>query len=313
MDSNQIKKYFSSRIFFYTLFILVLFACSPGQKNKNSPENYLPSQPHNIKLDSLKILAQQIVNSVRNNPEGRYQMRKEFYERYGHGEFSEFGFGNSEIAFLSWEKRGLFNSPEDTPPGSPWWRNVNLEFMYYSELAALIHEEGLDTLNFLKVPVQVDFWLDFIDTPSSKHWYRAHNSSIIAAYEKYTELAKDEILAEQVFINMVLYRLLFAQAMVESEHFAFGKLGAVLANPKLPAVKFIVHDPFFYPSTYPLTKHEQNIILGKVHSIGELEVKFLDYYLIMPHLEELYTKAAEINNTVGLLSFIKEGRPVYPN
>jgi len=292
---------------------LLLFAAAcKDSTGSEKPSTDLPEYTV-LSLDSLKVLAREKVEKVKNDPQGRYQMREVFYKKYGDGKFTEFGFGNSELAFLKWETRDLLNPPDSVPAGSPWWRAVNLEFIYWSELAGLIFSSGLEGSDTTELPVPVVFWLDFLEKPSSGNWYKAHNSSIISGYGEFAHLAQKEVHAEQVFINMVLYRLLYAQAMVESEHFAFGKLGELLANPSGLAVDFIVNDHFFYPTTYPLTSEEIDIILGKVHSIGEVEVQFMDDVLILPHLEELYSTAAEINKSPGLLHFIDEGQPIYPH
>lgn len=285
--------------------------CSPEQE-PIAPELLYPSDLSGISVDSLKNLATHRIEMVKDKPHERYQIRELFYDNFGHGHFSRFGFGNSELAFLQWEERGVLHPPDGDPAGSPWWSEVNLQFIYWSELAALIHLAGWEEQHLSDIEPQVLHWLDFIEEPSSKHWYKAHNSSIISGYHKYAELAHEEIHPEQVFINMVLYRLLYAQAMVEAEHFAFGRLGQFLANPRGFAVNFIVNDHFFYPSSYPLTKEEQDIILGRKHSIGELEVHFLDDALILPHADELYETASKINNTPELMSFIDNGKPIYP-
>lgn len=296
------------------IIIAIFFLAAQCSNEQPIPPEYAYPDQNELKglsLDSLKVLAAERTERVRDNPEGRYLLREEFYQTFGHGRFSRFGFGHSELAFIKWETRGVLHPPDANPPGSPWWNQVNLEFIYWSELAALIHLAGLQ-ISESDVPGQVHHWLQFIIEPTSKHWYRAHNSSIIGAYNKFAHLAEEEIHPEQVFINMVLYRLLYAQAMVEAEHFAFGKLGQFLADPRGFAVDFIVHDPFFYPSTYPLTREEQQIILGQKHSIGELEVEFFDKVLILPHLEELYQTASNINDTPELMNFINDGKPVYP-
>jgi len=55
-------------------------------------------------------------------------------------------------------------------------------------------------------------WKDFAplgaDLPSSASWYRAHNSSIIAAYLEHESLATRELLAERFVINLALVRVL---------------------------------------------------------------------------------------------------------
>jgi hypothetical protein len=285
--------------------------CSPDQRPID-PAYHYPAGLEGVSIDSLESLARYRVGQVRDYPDGRYQLREVFYDNFGHGHFSNFGFGNSELAFMSWEERGVLHPVDSNPPGSEWWSEVNLEFIFWSELAALIHLAEAKPDSSAELPPQVWSWLDFIDEPSSRHWYRAHNSSIIAAYHQYAHLAREEIHPEQVFINMVLYRLLYAQAMVEKEHFTFGKLGEFLADPRGFAVNFIVHDSFFYPSEYPLTQEEQDIILGKKHSIGELEVHFMDDVLILPHAHELYETASKINRTPELMTFIDNGKPIYP-
>lgn len=265
-----------------------------------------------MSFDSLKTLVDQRIDSVKDYPHRRYEIRAYFYEQFGEGHFTKFGFGNSEIAFLKWEARGVLKPPHSDPPGSEWWSAVNLKFIYWAELAAFVHISGIDTTG-LNLNTQIQHWLLFLDEPSSKHWYMAHNSSIIEGYHLYRDLAVEEVHAEQVFMNMVLYRLLYAQAMVEAESYAMGRLGQFLAKPSGIAVDFIVHDPFFYPETYPLNQEEKDIILGKKHAIGELEVEFSDDVLILPHLEEMYTTSAEINGTPSLLMFMHDGKPIYPH
>ena len=188
------------------------------------------------KLEILQEKAKTIVQTVSNNPEGRYQLRYEFYKKYGDPFVKgNEGLGNSELAFIKWEiKRGTLNSLEDTHPGSPWWRKVNSHFLYVATLAQLIKESGED---FQNIPVPVTFWLEYINTPNECSWYRAHNSSIIAGYQVADELAYKETIYERCFMNIVLYRVLFAQSMVEGV--SFGILGKIFANPRGFAVALI--------------------------------------------------------------------------
>jgi uncharacterized protein with NAD-binding domain and iron-sulfur cluster len=248
---------------------------------------------------------------VADDPEGRYRLRVAFYERYGRGLDGGAGWGDSELAFMRWEiERGVLN-PLDDPqrPGSPWWRNVNLEFLYISELAGLVYEarllrEGL--------PATVRFWLDFIEKPGESTWYRAHNASIIAGYIEHKQDAKKENKAERVFVNIVLYRLLFAQAMVEGEAWAFGPLGEILGNPMLPSVETLVEMPDFYPRHYPLTPEDLKEILGRGHSIEEELVRILDDDIIIPHLRQLYGLAARLSQEPEVERYLSKGRPIYP-
>ncbi len=211
---------------------------------------------------------------------------------------------------MDWEiERGVLN-PVEYPlkPGSPWWRAVNLHFCYLSTLAMLAHNAHMGTEEW-EVPVR--FWLEYITNPSGPGWYRAHNSSIIDGYLTYQELARNEVPSELPFINMVLYRLLYAQAMIEGDS-DFQDLGRILANPLLPSVDLIVHIPDFYPDHYPLSHQDVKEIFGKGHDIGDQLVRLLDDTIILPQLGELYRKASLWNQAPDLVKLEKDGVPIYP-
>ncbi|MBI1881394.1 MAG: hypothetical protein HYR94_24710, partial [Chloroflexi bacterium] len=162
-------------------------------------------------LGALEQQARAGVDKVRDNPEGRYQLRLDFYQKYGFAEDGGPGYGQAELAFMRWAiARGVLN-PLDDPgqSGSPWWRAVNEEYLYLSELAGLMYEAGLDETSF-NGPLR--FWLAYLQTPSSLTWYRAHNASIVHGYLNQVETAKQENRPEQIFVNIVLYRVLYAQA-----------------------------------------------------------------------------------------------------
>lgn len=248
--------------------------------------------------------------TLRNRPEARLQSRDAFYIKYGQENTSEkYGYGASEIAFLGWEERCVLRPPDANPPGSAWWSNVNLWFIYLSELGAKAYQVGFPKS---KLPVAAQFWVSFIEDPNPQIWYKAHNSSIIDGYLKYPQLAKKENFPEKIFINMVLYRLLFAQSMVEGK-FLFPKLGKILGDPRGNSVEFITHLDAYYPSSYPMSKKDINEVLGKVHSLGELGVKFLDDVLIEPELTHLYHEASIWNKQAGLNLLIVHNKPAYPD
>lgn len=263
-------------------------------------------------LAALEAQARAQVEAVKNDPEGRYQLRVDFYEKYGFRELHHLklhGFGNSELAFMRWEiERGVLN-PVDHPtqPGSPWWRAVNGEFLYVSALAALLHEAGLSAQG---APPAAALWMAYLQAPSSKSWYRAHNGSILEGYEKHRMLAFQERRGEQQFVNVVLYRVLYAQSMVEGEF--FGDLGKLLANPRLPAVDVLVELPDFYPRHYPLTPHDLASITHRGHDLGDRLVDVMDQWFILPQLTSLYEKAAVWNQSSALLGWVYQDRPIYP-
>jgi hypothetical protein len=264
----------------------------------------------NDNLRKLETEVWKYVETLRDSPEARVKSREVFYHKYGQEDKSErYGYGDSEIAFLGWEERCVLRPPDARPPGSAWWSNVNLWFIYLSELGAKAYD-----IKFPKaeLPVATQFWISFIEEPTPQTWYKAHNSSIIDGYLKYPGFAKKETVPEKIFINMVLYRLLFAQSMVEGR-FLFPKLGKILGDPRGNAVQFITHLDAYYPSSYPMSKKDINEVLGKVHSLGELGVKFLDDVLIEPELTRLYYEASTWNEQPGLNRLIVHHKPAYPD
>ena len=165
---------------------------------------------------------------------------------------SEFGYGRSELDFLRWEiRRGVLNSLDGRrgPSGSRWWRAVNLSYLYDGELAALGHDAGLDPAGAGAV---VGFWLEYMRSPNERTWYRAHNAALVAAYQRHLDLARTEGRPEQIFLNMVLYRVLYAQSMAEG--LVLSVLGRFMGDPEFPSVDTLVHLPDFYPDDYPLSR-----------------------------------------------------------
>ncbi len=261
-------------------------------------------------LHNLEHEVWEYTETLRNSPEARLQSREAFYTKYGRKDNSEkYGYGDSEIAFLGWEERCVLRPPEANPPGSAWWSNVNLWFIYLSELGAKAYEVGFPKS---ELPAAAQFWVSFIEDPNPKIWYKAHNSSIVEGYLKYPQLAIKETIPEKIFINKVLYRLLFAQSMVEGK-FLFPKLGRMLGDPRGNAVEFITNLDAYYPSSYPMSQKDINEVMGKVHSLGELSVKFLDDVLIVPVLKHLYHKASIWNKQAGLNTLILNHKPAYPH
>jgi uncharacterized protein YqjF (DUF2071 family) len=266
--------------------------------------------------EALRAQARERVDRVANDSEGRYQLRVDFYEQYGFGDLSSAGYGASELAFLRWEiERGVLNPPnQGKARGSPWWRAVNGDLLYLSELGRLVHEAGSDAdLDAGALPAPSRAWVDYIRGPSEQSWYRAHNASIVSGYLRHADLARLENRAERIFLNTVLYRVLYAEAMVEGEDIAFGALGRILADPELPSVETMVSLPDFYPRHYPLRRRDIRRILHEGHSLEEEAVKVLDDVLITPHLDELYRAAAGWLAFPQLLAWLRDGEPAYPS
>ncbi|GAB1856752.1 hypothetical protein MHTCC0001_15880 [Flavobacteriaceae bacterium MHTCC 0001] len=261
------------------------------------------------KLNELVNKAREIVNKVSDKPQERYALRYKFYQRYGDTLIKgNEGLGNSELAFMKWEiKRGTLNPIDCEHPGSTWWREVNSHFLYVSTLAELIKASGQ---TFENLPIPVRFWLDFINTPNERTWYRAHNSSIIAGYKVADTLAFKENIYEQYFMNIVLYRVLYAQSMVEGV--SFGILGKIFGNPRGCAVSIITDIEAFYPSHYPLSKQDIKYVTHRAHNLMGLIEDIFDKLFILPHLDDLYAEAAKWNNSPILLQYIKDNTSIYP-
>lgn len=266
-----------------------------------------------------------LVTRVRDNPEGRYALRVAFYKKYGFARDGGMGYGTSELEFLAWEiARGVLNPLTAPAPGSRWWRNVNERFLIDSELAAAIHE-GRYTPAVTTEPVR--FWTRYIEAPSRQSWYRAHNSSIAAGYLAEATTAAAEADAEQRFINIVLYRLLYAQALVEGE--APGLLAwvvrkltghdrllqgleRVIADPRGPSVDLLVHLPDFYPRHYPLSALDIEHVLEQGHCLGQDAEILMDRVLISPWLTKLYKLASWWLLTPPITELVRDDQPCYP-
>jgi hypothetical protein len=256
-------------------------------------------------LQELTEQAQRVVASVLDDPEARYELRVRFYEKYGFMPEGA-GYGNSELAFMRWEiGRGVL---APAPKGSRWWRDVNASLLFDAELAALIHE----TSDCRDAPLGTRRWLNYLARPSSANWYLAHNGSIVDGYLAQAIAARDESSAEQTFMNIVLYRVLYAEAMVKGSTF-LGVLGRILADPMLPAVDVITHLADFYPRDYPLTQEDALAIEGRAPGFFDDTVRLFDDLIILRHVTALYDHAATMLEVPTLRELLREGRAIYPN
>ena len=248
-------------------------------------------------------------DKVKDNAQARYEMREDYYRKYGFVEGTEFGYGKSELQFMKWEmKRGVLNTPDKE--GSPWWNSINLEFGFYSELAGLMFEAGcVDP----KTAVQVQAWLTYLNDPGPITWFKAHNTTITMCYFNYRDLAYKESVYERIFMNEVFYRLLYAQALVDGKSKNFKVLGKLLANPAVGAISdFVLVMDDLYPDNYPLTLEDINHILHHGRSAEVLIGQIMDYVLIDPQLTELYEHAMVCNGTPIVMQFIDDHTPIYP-
>lgn len=271
------------------------------------------AEPQARDLSELERQARATVDGVADSPDGRLELRQSFYLKYGCADKLEmgdkYGYGRSELDFMGWEiRRGVLDPVKLTGRGgSAWWRGVNGDFLYNGELGRLAHDAGLPSSS---LPAPAARWVDFITDPSPRAWYRAHNTSIVHGYQDRKTEAEAERRAEQIFLNEVLYRLLYAQGLVEGVE--MGKLGEILAHPGLPSVDVLVHLPDFYPNDYPLNRSDIKHVMHKGHGIQEWATRILDQILIHPHLTHLYEEASEWLTFKPLNGYVRLGEPVYP-
>ncbi|MCH9661546.1 MAG: hypothetical protein K0U54_11630, partial [Bacteroidetes bacterium] len=134
--------------------------------------------------------------------------------------------------------------------------------------------------------------------------------SIIAGYDVADSIAFEENIYEQYFMNIVLYRVLYAQSMVEGV--SFGILGKIFGDPRGDAVAIITDLEAFYPSHYPLSKEDIKYVTHRAHNLMGMLEDVLDRIFILPHLDKLYAEAASWNESPILKKFIAKNKPLYP-
>jgi hypothetical protein len=207
---------------------------------------------------------------------------------------------------MSWqERRGVLN-PLDAPvPGSAWWREVN-ERLLRDGCESVALAGGLGGGPSSRA---VRLWLAFIEKPTARNWYRAHNASIVGAYLEHRELAEAESAAERFFMNVALGRVLYAHALVGAPRLAVGRfapLGRVLGDPRLGMAGAFLSLGRVLPDRYPLAEDVDAYITDE-HRFGRL----LDYAVIIPRLQRVYEWSAEELREPRLLELVRDGNPVY--
>jgi len=215
-------------------------------------------------------------------------------------------FRRAALSFMRWQvNRGLLNSPDASPPGSPWWRAMN-ERLLRDGCEAIALAGGWNGEPSSQ-PVQL--WLEFIERPTAPTWYRAHNASIVAGYLQNHPLAEAECPPERFFMNVTLCRVLFAHALVGAPRLAVGRfapLGRLLGDPRFGMAGAFLSLGRVLPYDYPLTE-EVGYYLANEHRLGRL----LDYAVILPRLQRLYEWSAHELAEPGLLHLVRDGSPIY--
>lgn len=230
------------------------------------------------------------VEAVRDSPDERLGLLLRTYARPAGRAYRYLRYRRAAASFMRWQlRRGLLAPLDADPPGSAWWRAINERLLLDGcEAVAL-----LDGARGEPSSAAVGFWLEFLGAPSSRHWYRAHNSSIVAGYIAEQGLARSESLPERFFINVALVRVLYAHALVAAPRLALGRLaplGPLLGDPRMGMAGAFMSLRRVLPDRFPLEQHV-NTYIGEENRIGRL----LDYAVILPRAAELYAwSAAEL-------------------
>src|SRR5256714_3226827 len=255
---------------------------------------------------SAIVWARAQVDAVRDDPTRRLALIVRTYHGPTGRAPRHLPFRRAALSFMRWQaQRGVLNSLEGSPPGSPWWRKIN-ERLLRDGCESVALADG-----FAGEPSSraVRLWLAFIATPTARNWYRAHNASIVSAHLERREPAEAESPAERFFMNVALGRVLYAHALVGAPRLALGRfapLGRVLGDPRLGMAGAFLSLGRVLPDRYPLAQDVETYIADE-QGLGRL----LDYAVIVPRLQRVYEWSAEELCEPRLLELIRDGNPVY--
>lgn len=250
--------------------------------------------------------AEEQVAAVRDDPVARLVLLERTYNGPFGSAPKHLPFKRAAMSFMRWQaRRGVLNSVESPATGSRWWRSVNERLLRDGcESVALVGgmTGGPSSL-------AVSLWLEFIDRPTGRNWYRAHNASIVSAYLDHRNLAEEENAVERFFLNVVLVRVLYAHALVAAPRMALGPLGvlaSVVGDPRLGMAGVFLSLRRVLPDRYPL-EGEVDSYLAAEQLLGRM----LDYAVIVPRLQQLYEWSAEELNEPRVVELVREGNPIY--
>jgi hypothetical protein len=246
------------------------------------------------------------VAAVRNDPDGRLALLARTYQGPTGRAPRHLPFRRAALSFMRWQAhRGLLNPLDASPPGSVWWRAVN-ERLLRDGCESVALSGGMAGEPSSRV---VRLWLEFIEVPTARNWYRAHNASIVSGYLEHRELADAESRPERFFMNVALARVLYAHALVGAPRLAVGRfafLGRLLGDPRLGMAGAFLSLRRVLPNRYPLARDVETYIADE-QRLGRL----LDYAVIAPRLQRVYEWSAEELGEPRLQELVRDGNPIY--
>jgi hypothetical protein len=251
--------------------------------------------------------ARRIVEAVVDDPVRRLQTAASFYEdRPYRGSIRRYR--RAELSFMQWQqRRGALAPVTGDRPGSPWWRAVNADLLRDTWEAdrLMAGEPGPPS------GAPVARWLEFLRRPTPRSWYRAHNTSISAAYLDHRELCLGELPVERFFMDVTLARVLFVHSMVTHPHLGLGPIfwptGRLVGDPRSRSVDTYLSLRNVLPDVYPISNLTITDVLDGENFLGRL----IDYGIMLPRVQRLYEFAADDLGQPHLRDFIRDGSPVY--
>lgn len=242
------------------------------------------------------------VAEVVDDPAGRLAL---LHALYVSGGDAQLPYHRAAHAFMRWQlRRGLLEPPTSAHPGSPWWREVNARLLRDTSEARALAETRLPSTS-----ASVAAMLGFIERPSARRWYRAHNHSIVSAYLDFEDLAAAEDRVERFFINLALIRVLYAHALVAAPRLALGPLAPIappLGDPRLGMTAIFLSLSRVVPATYPLGDDVHAFVRAE-HGFGHL----LDVGVIQPRVTALYAWSAAELGIPRLRELVVDDVPAY--
>jgi hypothetical protein len=255
---------------------------------------------------SANAFAEAQVAAVRDDPAARLALMARVFRGPTGSAPRHLPFRRAALSFMRWQaRRGVLEPLDASPPGSVWWRAVNEQLL----------RDGCETVALLGGMAgepssrSVELWLEFADRPTGRHWYRAHNATIVAGYLEHRELAENEAAPERFFMNVALARVLYAHALAGAPRLALGRfapLGHVLGDPRLGMAGAFLSLRRVLPDRYPLDLDVERYIDDE-QRLGRM----LDYAVIVPRLQRLYEWSAGELGEARLLELVRDGSPIY--
>jgi hypothetical protein len=243
------------------------------------------------------------VMAVEDEPRGRLDLLHTLYASNGGRHLP---YHRAAHAFMSWQlRRGLLEPLHASAPGSSWWRAVNARLLRdTAEARALSEGHGGQPSSD-----SVSISLEFMQRPSARRWYRAHNHSIVSAYLEHANLAEKEDRVERFFINLALIRVLYAHALVAAPRLALGAFAPIappLGDPRLGMTAIFLSLARVLPATYPVGDDVRRFVDAE-HGFGHL----LDVGVIQPRVDRLYAWSADELGIPSLRTLLDGNVPAY--